>query len=209
MKIVWPALLSITAVLALHAQTNTTPPAAETPADSASANKIVPPSEVRMTEIQSDHGSFNMKSNVFIYQGNVRVDNPQMKLKCELLTIEAPHVAEGKFNRATAETNVIIDWLDDKGQPCHATSDKAVYTYSITNFLTNAAVVLTGNPVVTNMQGSFQGDPIIWDRITDTITSPHLMKMTIQSGETNSTGFFDMPAPVKGGAPKPNATENK
>jgi lipopolysaccharide export system protein LptA len=173
-----------------------------------------PPAEVRPTEIQSSSSQFLLKSNVFIYQGDVRVDNPQLKLTCELLTIENPKLASGKFNRATAETNVIIDFVS--GTPPdlttnHSTSDKAVYTYTLTNIATapaerwqtNALVVLTGNPVVTNLQGRFTGDPIIMDRIADTITSPNMSRMTINQGQTNTPSLFDAsgPKPSKTNAP--------
>src|SRR4051812_49095421 len=69
-----------------------------------------------MTKIESENGGeFYYKLKTYIYRGNVRVDNPQMKLTCELLTIENPELKEGRFNRATAETNVVIDWADENG----------------------------------------------------------------------------------------------
>jgi lipopolysaccharide export system protein LptA len=168
------------------------------------------------TLIQSRSGQFLMKSNVFIYRGDVHVDNPKMKLTCGLLTVEAPRLATGKFNRATAETNVIIDFVN--GAPPnfttnHATSDKAVYTYILTNVATTGAdlwqtssiIVLTGHPVVTNSQVTYQSDPIIMDRIADTITSTNFLNMTVnQSTSSNSPGLFDTSEP-KSTAPKINA----
>ena len=161
------------------------------------------------TVIQSDAGQFFLKSNVFVYRGNVRVDDPRMKLTCQLLAVEAPKVDAGKFNRATAETNVVIDWTDDKG-PNHATADKAVYTYSLTNtaappaenWETNAFVVLTGNPVVTNVDGTYRADPIIWDRIKDVITSTNALKMQINPGQTNTPGMFDTKPSKPSASPK-------
>jgi lipopolysaccharide export system protein LptA len=161
------------------------------------------------TIIQSDGGQFFLKSNVFVYRGDVRVDNPQMKLTCTKLTVEAPKVDTGKFNRATAETNVVIDWTDDKG-PNHATADKAVYTYTLTNtapapdehWETNAFVVLTGNPVVTNVDGTYRADPIVWDRINDVITSTNFLTMQVNPGKTNTSGMFETPAPKKSPTPK-------
>ena len=191
MRIFFALSAALGVSFALSAQTNS--PSSETAAAPLVSN---------VTKIQSESGEFLMKSNVYIYRGDVHIDNPQMKLTCELLTVEAPKLQEGKYNRATAETNVVIDWVDEKG-PNHATSDKAVYTYILTNLAkapeelweTNAFVVLTGNPVVTNVSGSFQGDPIKWDRIKDTITSPNMLKMTIKQGETNTSGLFETPAP--------------
>ena len=146
------------------------------------------------TIILSDQGGeFYYKLKTYIYRGNVRVDNPQMKLTCELLTIESPEFEEGKYNRATAETNVVIDWVDENGTN-HATAAKAVYTYVITNlakfpekaYQTNATVVLMGDPFVTGGRGTFKGDPIVWDRVRDVISTPALQRTVI----TNNTGVF-------------------
>ncbi len=189
---------------------------AQTTLPPAGSEALVPPAHGTNgpTEIQSQSGQFYMKSNVFIYRGDVHVDNPQMKLTCGLLTIEAPKLPTGKFNRATAETNVVIDFVN--GTPPdlttnHATADKAVYTYSVTNIVTtasgeggetNSIIVLTGNSVVTNVQGTFKGDPIIMDRIADTITSPNFLKMTVNQSTSNSPSLFDTAEPKKS-APKP------
>jgi lipopolysaccharide export system protein LptA len=190
------AVLGVALVLA--AQTNPQPAATESPA-------LVGTATNGPTEIQSRSGQFFLKSNVFVYRGDVRVDNPQMKLTCELLTVEAPKVDQGKFNRATAETNVVINWWDDKGLN-HATADKAVYTYTLTNVATapderwetNAFVVLTGNPYVTNSQFSYRSDPLVWDRINDVITSTNFLEQKINPGQTNTTSLFDT------GKSKPN-----
>jgi lipopolysaccharide export system protein LptA len=166
------------------------------------------------TTITSMAGDFFLKSNVFVYRGDVHVDNPQMKLRCELLVTEAPRLKEdeGRFDRATAETNVVIDWVDDKG-PNHATAQKAIYTYTRTNtamapsanWQTNAFIILIGNPVVTNVQGVFRSDPIVWDRIKDVITTTNFNSTDIYQTPSNSApGFFDTapPPPAKKIAPK-------
>lgn len=207
----------LTAPLVLRAQTDSTlitvvtnGPTTETNAVSAPV-KTNAPMEVRPTEIQSKSCQFFMKSNVFVYHDDVHIDNPQMKLVCQLLTVEAPKMTNGnRFNRATAETNVVIDWVDDNGAH-HATADKGVYTYAVTNVAigraepilqTNCTVVLTGNPVVTNSSGTFEGDPIIWDKINGVISSPNMRHMTINQGETNTSGLFGPPTS------KPAKTDN-
>jgi len=163
------------------------------------------------TEIQSDNGGeFYTKLKTYIYRGNVRVDDPRMKLKCELLTIEAPELLAGKFNRATAETNVVIDWKDENGTN-HATAARAVYTYVITNLAslpeahwqTNAFVVLTGNPVVVDSRGNTtRWDPIVWDRIHDVISSSNALDMKINANQTDAPGIFDTTLPKDKPAPK-------
>lgn len=191
------------AALALAAQTNLQSSA------STQSPALVGTATNGPTTIQSDGGQFFLKSNVFVYRGDVRVDNPQMKLTCSKLTVEAPKVDTGKFNRATAETNVVIDWMDDKG-PNHATADKAVYTYTVTNTAaapderleTNDIVVLTGNPVVTNVDGTYRADPIVWDRINDVITSTNFLTMQVNPGKTNTSGMFETTPPKTGATPK-------
>src|SRR5579859_3938531 len=130
MRVYFFICVMLVAPLVLMAQTNSTFITVVTNAPPAKTNA---PTEVRPTEIQSRSCQFFMKSNVFVYRDDVHIDNPQMKLVCQLLTVEAPKMTnENRFNRATAETNVVIDWVDDKG-PNHATADKGVYTYVVTN----------------------------------------------------------------------------
>lgn len=203
--------LMLAALFVVRAQTNTATSAVGTNATPAAARSNAP-AELRPTEIQSKSCQFFMKSNIYVYHENVRIDNPQMKLACELLTVEAPKLTNGnRFNRAIALTNVVIDWVDDNGSN-HATSDKAVYTYVITNladgqtlphFETSSIVVLTGNPVVTNRMGTWEGDPLNWDRLNGVITSPNMKQMTIYQSQTNTSGLFEPPTtkPAKTNTP--------
>ncbi len=199
MKYFYFACFIVAAAFVLRAQTNLLTSGTVTNAATRAANRPAP-TEMRPTEIHSDSGQFFLKSNVFVYRGNVFVDNPQMKLTCQLMTVVAPAMPEGKYNRATALTNVVIDWVDEQGTN-HAVSDKAVYTYVLTNsavspaehWETNATVVLSGEPIVVNSSGTLQGDPIIWDRINDTITSPHMTRTTINQSGTNKTSVFGPP----------------
>jgi lipopolysaccharide export system protein LptA len=203
MRILFVLCAALGAAFALAAQTNSQSAApTQSPA-------LVGTATNGPTTIQSDAGQFFLRSNVFVYRGNVRVDNPQHKLTCQLLTVEAPKVGTGKFNRATAETNVVIDWTDEKG-PNHATADRAVYTYVLTNtaaapethWETNAFVVLTGNPVVTNTQQTIHADPIVWDRINDVITTTNFLKQDIYMAQTNASGMFETAPPKTGASPK-------
>jgi len=193
----------------MNAQTNSSPPGAETltpPASVAAEHTtnsapVRPPSEV---SIVSDNGGvFNFKSNVFVYRGNVRVtDDPLMRLASELLTLEAPKLGTNKFNRATAETNVVIDFLHD-GMTNHATAQRVVWTYSVTNLVTNDLVFLSGNVVITNLQGYLSGDPLIWDRIRDTVTSPNQLTTVIYQRGTNSPSLFGGHSRTNSPKPKP------
>jgi lipopolysaccharide export system protein LptA len=205
--------LIVAVALALRAQTTSTPLLVETNAAPVARTNV--PIEIRPTEINSRAAQFYMKSNVFVYIGDVHVDNPQMQLWCEHLTLEAPKMEQGeKFNRGTAETNVVIDFVSGTAPNLttnHATSEKAVYTSIITNILpfpaqqwqTSSIVVLTGNPVVTNSQGITRMDPLVYDRIADVISSTNFKGMDINPQQTNNNStFFETPAakPGKTGA---------
>jgi len=88
-----------------------------------------------------------------------------MKLTCALLIADLPQ-SGGHVSHIVAETNVVIDAMDSKGQTMHATSDKAVYIYNVQDGVTNETVTLTGNPQpqVENAQGTMVADVIVWDR---------------------------------------------
>lgn len=204
MKYFCVVCLIVAAGLALRAQTNLISPTTDTKA--APVVRTNTPSDIRPTEIRARALHGNLRSNVFVYVDNVHVDNPQTQLWSSLLTLEDPKLPSGKFNRATAETNVIIDFVN--GTPPnlttnHATCDRAVYTFIITNLATapalqwqtSSVIVLSGNAVVTNNQGTFRGEPIIYDRIKDEIWTPNLSNTVYNAGQTNSSGFFGTPAP--------------
>ncbi|HXI71830.1 MAG TPA: LptA/OstA family protein [Verrucomicrobiae bacterium] len=162
----------------LHAQTNVT----DTP------NPPRPP-----TLINSDHADFDLTVHRAVYWDNVRVDDPQMILTCVRLTADLPpSQAEAQLKHIVAETNVVIDSVDEKGQTNHATSDKAIYHYEIKNGVTNETVTLTGNARMQNSQGILTGEPIIWDRINNHLTAIN-QKMVVNQNigsaliNTNST----------------------
>ncbi len=148
----------------VHAQTNATAPSS--PANASTNSPDAPPPRAP-TRIDSDQSAdFDLNGHQAIYRGHVRVDDPEMKLTCALLVADVPQ-AGGHPNRIVAETNVVIDFTDTKGQTNHATSDKAVYNYNVQNGVTNETVTLTGNPVMVNAQGTQAGDVIIWNRVNN------------------------------------------
>ena len=151
MKLHWLTFSSCVMLAAtLGAQSQ--PPAA------ASAPGQKPP-----TEIFSDTVDFDLKTHVAVYRGNVRVNDPEMKLWCELLTATAP-VEGGRIEDIVAETNVVLIMTDEKGQTNRATGDKLVYTYKVSDGVTNELAVLTGNPMIEKPDLSIVGDTIEWDR---------------------------------------------
>ena len=143
-------VIAVLGGLMAHAQTN--PPGA-------------PPAPRAPTLIHADSADFDLSGHQVIYHRQVRMDDPQMKLTCEQLVADLPP-AGGLPNHIVAETNVVIDFTDTKGQTNHATGDKVVYVYSEQGGVTNKTVTLTGNPQpqLENAQGLQVSDVIIWSR---------------------------------------------
>jgi len=153
----------------VHAQTNVTAPGS--PASATTHSPAAPPPPRAPTQIYSDNGAdFDLSGHQAIFRGHVRVDDPEMKLTCALLVVDVPQ-GGGHPNQIVAETNVVIDFMDAKGQTNHATSDKSVYVYSEQGGVTNETVTLTGNPQpqMENAQGTQAGDVIIWTRVNGDI----------------------------------------
>jgi lipopolysaccharide transport protein LptA len=172
-KIYLMALLVLAAGGMLHAQTNV---------------NAAPKPPRAPTLIDSDRADFDLAGRRAVYRGNVRVDDPQMKLTCEELTADLPQ-SGGHINHLVALTNVVMDSTDDKGQTNHATSDKAVYDYNVQNGITNETVTLTGNAKVENAQGWLTGEPIIWDRANNSLHAENqkmLLRQNIATAPVNT-----------------------
>ncbi|MCS7338496.1 MAG: hypothetical protein NZ739_09725 [Verrucomicrobiae bacterium] len=139
------------------------------------------------TEIFADRAEFDLRSNVARYAGNVRVENPALKLRCELLTARLPAGA-GRIESIVAEGNVEFDALDGSGKRIRGTGQKAVYTYSATETATNEIVELTGNPLLHSDQGTLAGDTIVFDRLTGrvTATNPRMTVLQAEQAATNA-----------------------
>jgi lipopolysaccharide export system protein LptA len=172
MKRFGPVLLAGAATLAL-AQTHLSPAAAPAP---------------RATTITSDHAEFDLNLHRAVYQGHVHVDYPEMILTSAWLTVDLPE-SGGHLNHVVAETNVAIDFVDEKGGKYHVTAAKAVYDYKVVGTVANETVTFTGQPVVTTATSRIESEPMIWDRIKNKFSffNP-IMKSTGVAGETNANG---------------------
>jgi lipopolysaccharide transport protein LptA len=138
------------------------------------------------TWIDSDSAVFDRDGHQATYRGHVRVRDPGMKLYCEWLVVDLPQ-AGGRVNHIVAETNVVIDLADEKGQTNHATSNRAVYDYAVQGLVTNETVTLTGNPKIENSMGTQSGDMIIWDKVANKFhfTNPIGIMRQNLNGATN------------------------
>jgi len=108
-----------------------------------------------------------------LFRGHVRIEHPQMKWTCELITmLSLPEL--GKAGRLViAEPAVVFDVRDDQGRSFHGTGDKAVYTHRVTTALTNDIMELTGNPAMlaaTNMVG--RNKRIVLDLASHKVAAP-------------------------------------
>ncbi|MGA3163351.1 MAG: LptA/OstA family protein [Verrucomicrobiota bacterium] len=182
------ALIALAGVWTSRAQTNTN--AVDEILALVTTNTPVPkPQPPRQpTRIESDSVDFDLTAHRAIYHGHVRVDDPEMKLNCEWLTADLPQEG-GRINHIVADTNVVGDFTDEKGQTMHATGDKAVYVYEVQNGVTNETVTLTGNPELENAQGKSTGDVIVWDRARNhlDITNPKIVFHQNINGATAET----------------------
>ena len=139
--------------------------------------------------IQAKTAYYDNNTHETIFIGDVRVNDPKIKLQCERLAVILPQKSE-HLSHLLAETNVVIDMIDD-GQTRHLTAHKATYEYSVVNAVTNETVVFTGlpdqKPLVTMPDGSvMSSEPIIWDRVANRIKFSEFHGIMQSLTDTNS-----------------------
>ena len=175
-KIYLIALLALVSGGWSHAQTNVNP--VPTPRRATNAT----------TRIDSVRAEFDLTARRAVYQGNVRVDDPQMKLTCEQLTADLPQSGD-HINHLVALTNVVMDSVDEKGQTNHATGDMAVYDYHVQDGVTNETITLSGNAKAENAQVILYGEPIIYNRATGSLTATNqhmIFRQNLTSAPVNT-----------------------
>jgi lipopolysaccharide transport protein LptA len=172
------AMMALAAAGTLRAQVNTNTNAVDEILALVTTNApAVKPQTRPETLIEADGpADFDLAGRRVVYHEHVRVDSPDMKMSCEWLAADLPQTG-GRVTNIVAETNVVIDATDDKGQKMHATGDRAVYVFNVQNGATNETVTLTGNARLENTQGWLTGDSIIWDRANDRLSVPSNPKM--------------------------------
>lgn len=123
-----------------------------------------------------------MNTRQAVYRGHVFVNDPEVKLRCELLTINFP-ADDGRTNQIRrpnyilAETNVVIDFTDGNGENYHVTSQKTLYVYNVVNAVTNETVTFIGNPKAETAKTIITSEPMVWNRATKhfEFTNPHMI----------------------------------
>ena len=175
-------LLALATGGALRAQTNASlilinPTNAAVKASAPVATNTAPvvePPKPRPPMLIEEDGpaDFDLTGRRVIYRDHVRVDAPEMKLRCEWLAADLPQDG-GHMTNIVAETNVVMDFKDEKGQAYHATGDRAVYSYQVVAGVTNETIALTGNPAqIEDALGTQTGDEIYYDRMNNHVTIP-------------------------------------
>ena len=185
------------------------------PAISQSGNSVLAadasPSTARTNEwvelnIHADHLKVTNADRIFtfIYTGNVRVDDPEFKMTCGMLTAIIPQDGH-HIDSIVAETNVVIDAVDNGGKTNHATvvidavnnggktnhatAQKAVYTYRVTNGVTNETVELTGDPEVRSEKfGEISGGVITWNLRDDSYAVSGATRTSVRVPTSGTNG---------------------
>ncbi|HLZ53214.1 MAG TPA: LptA/OstA family protein [Verrucomicrobiae bacterium] len=173
------ALLALVGAGPMRAQMNTNTNAVDEILALVTTNAPAPPKPPPHPEtlIEAEGpADFDLAGRRVLYHEHVRVDSPNMKMRCEWLAADLPQTG-GRVTNIVAETNVVIDATDDKGQTMHATGEKAVYVFSVDNGVTNETVTLTGNARLETTQGWLTGDSIVWDRAHERLSVPSNPKM--------------------------------
>lgn len=189
MKTLFPAIYIFAAAVTGGSAATTNPPATS-PLFKFAATTLrgtnSPAADTNATEIISQSAYFDLKARTAIYLGDVRVRDPRMELTCEVLTVKLAAEGGGKFQNIIAETNVVIDFQDDKGQRIHGTGGKVIYTYNVTKTYTNDVMELMDNPLLQTAQGNWRGDVITLDRVNNTVKATNSRMRILQpAGSTN------------------------
>ena len=151
------------------------------------------------TEITSDSADFDLNTSKAVYRGHVFVTDPELKLQCDLLTIDFPSSDTGtnqmrRPNHVQADTNVVIDFVDEKGITYHVTSQRAVYAYKVENLVTNETVVFTGSPRAETPDLIITSEPMVWNQATRHFEfyNQHMISKPRPNGSTNNSSLMQI-----------------
>jgi lipopolysaccharide export system protein LptA len=159
----------------LNAPSQTNPPSAGLSLP-PSPQTNSPGSPAQLLHIFSDR--LRYQTNLALFEGNVRADDPQGRLTAGLLTAEFTE-PDQRFGNIYAEHNVVID-----SEGLRATGERANY------LVTNNVVELSGNP--TWRLGGYDGraDELTVNRRTREFHAARNVEMLLPAGALGANGFF-------------------
>jgi lipopolysaccharide export system protein LptA len=187
-----------------------------------SAQTVTNAAKAPMVITGDDGGDFNMETGLVVLRGNVQVDDPQMNLKCDLLTVKfttvtnkadkpsppAPKadttgtrqnqepptlLAAQRIESIVAESRVVMLLKKDNSR---ATGGKAVYTAA------TDTVELTQDATVQMPQGLARGQLIVYDRANGKVSIPGKYYVELNLGAFGKTNGLGRPKPAKPAAPQ-------
>lgn len=142
----------------------------------------------------------DMENHWVTYSDSVLVTNPDMKLTCEWA--KANFTADWRQpTNVVAETNVVVDYIDPKGEKGRATGTNATYLFQVQKGVTNETITLTGDPPEIlegpNYTNVTTADEIIYDLMTRKVTlsgpSGTYWRTTTNATGSNSPPQGDFP----------------
>ena len=134
-----------------------------TPLAPVAAKAKAPAKPKPPTEINADAADFDLNIHQAIYRGHVLVVDPQVRMMCAWMLVDLPTGGD-HLNHVLAVTNVVVDFVDQKGQTNHVTAAQAVYDYKVVGTVTNETVTFSGNPIVEMPTMTIYSEPLVWDR---------------------------------------------
>ena len=165
--------------------------AAQTNTPASNARTQHPP-----TEIDSDAADFDLNAHQAVYRGHVKVVDPQVKLTCGWMIVNLP-AAGGHLNHVVAETNVVVDFSNDKGEKYHVTSAKAVYDYKVVDSVTNETVTFTGNPIAETPDYRIFSEPLVWNRMANRFRFTNMKMIPLHAVNPGSGTNSSLPSLLK------------
>lgn len=129
--------------------------------------EVTPVSE---TVITSDRLTFDYDDKFAHFEGHVLVNDPQMQLKCERLTVRFEE--SGK-----------VSWLGAEGGVIIIQEDKRALAEKVTHDVESGEFVLTGSPKVYRGKDLLQGDTIRYWRGENRMICEPRARLTIHIGE--------------------------
>jgi lipopolysaccharide export system protein LptA len=148
---------------------------------SAKTNDTAPATPVKITCEE-----YELSPERAVFRGDVRVDDAQMQLTCDLLTVT---LAPGGTNvlDIVADRNVVMSLVETNGQLTTATCARAVYTAA------TGQIELSTQPKVRRPDGSwFVAERIVMDRATGNLSAQGSYRgsLTSPGGETNAPALL-------------------